>query len=136
MLIDLGLCNWHAEDLYDLIPKESTLQCHKKWIRAVEDEKRKSKNVMDPKRVSVWKLLYRCMGNEYMLTGLCKPIWLTAVVLQVSLLSRRFLWKFSLLGLVVLQEGFSGACGRFNYMLCFREDLVTHRLSICSTLTF
>ena len=129
MLIDLGLCNWQAEDLYDLIPKESTLQCHKKWIMAVEDDERKSKNVMDPKRASVWKLLYRCIGNEYMLSGLCKPIWLTAVVLQVSLLSRRLLWRFSSyaerLDLFVLQEGFSGACGRFNYMLCFREDLVS-----------
>jgi hypothetical protein len=68
-----------AEDLYDLVPDERALRCETKWLKAMEEEKAKTNRT----HVSVWKLLYKSMGNKFMLGSLYKPVWLVAVVLQV-----------------------------------------------------
>jgi hypothetical protein len=76
-----------AEDLYDLIPKETTIQCQMRWAKAVEDEKQKQNRkgkIHGESHFPVWRLLYRCMGNEFMLSSLCYPFWLTSMILQVS----------------------------------------------------
>ncbi|KAG0612580.1 hypothetical protein M758_6G039100 [Ceratodon purpureus] len=74
-----------AEDLYDLVPDESALQCERRWLKAMEQERtKKNKNHTEP--VSVWKLLYKSMGRKFMLGSLFKPVWLVTVVLQVYIL--------------------------------------------------
>lgn len=73
-----------AEDLWDLVPDETSVYCERSWLKAVEGEKMK-KNV-DGSPVSVWKLMYKSMGYKFMLGGLYKPVWLLAVVLQVYIL--------------------------------------------------
>lgn len=72
-----------AEDLYDLLPDESALQCERRWLKAMEHERIK-KNKPHGEPVSVWKLLYKSMGRKFMLGSLFKPVWLVTVVLQVD----------------------------------------------------
>lgn len=64
--------------MYDLVPDECALECEKRWLKAMEEEKAKKK-----KRISVWKLLWKSMGYKFMLGGLYKPVWMTSVILQV-----------------------------------------------------
>lgn len=80
--LTLKFINEQAEDLWDLVPDETSVYCERSWLKAVEGEKMK-KNV-DGSPVSVWKLMYKSMGYKFMLGGLYKPVWLLAVVLQVS----------------------------------------------------
>jgi len=67
--------------LYDLVPDECALECEKKWLKAMEDEKTKKNH---GEYISVWKLLFKSMGYKFMLSSLFKPVWLVSIVLQVS----------------------------------------------------
>jgi len=79
VLVDDG----QAEDLYDLIREETARDCERKWREAMEDERAKMKQKDSEEPVSVWKLIYKCMGRKFMLGSLNKVLWLVAVVLQV-----------------------------------------------------
>lgn len=84
------------EDLYDLIPKETTIQCQMRWAKAVEDEKQKQNRkgkINGESHLPVWTLLYRCLGNEFMLSSLCYPFWLSSMILQVSSLEFFTIWQ-------------------------------------------
>lgn len=58
-----------------------------RWAKAVEDEKQKQNRKGKTNGESdfpVWRLLFRCMGNEFILSSLCYPFWLSCMILQVS----------------------------------------------------
>lgn len=80
-------CGLQSEDLYDLIPKETTIQCQMRWAKAVEDMKQKKirkGKINGERHLPVWRLLFRCMGDEFMMSSLCYPFWLASLILQVS----------------------------------------------------
>lgn len=74
--------------MYDLVPDECALQCEKKWLKAMEDEKMKKKTTHG-ERTSVRKLLFKSMGYKFLLASLFKPVWLVTVVLQVNRPTRK-----------------------------------------------
>ena len=73
---------FQAEDLYDMNPNETTAHCEQLWKKAIEKERRILNN--PDATPSIWKLLWHSFGIEFAKVSICKPIWLAAVVLQVS----------------------------------------------------
>jgi hypothetical protein len=78
------------EDLFDLNPKEGTYYCVQRWQESIVKEKKKKRTTKRDSNgafPSVWRIMFRSFGKELLLGAICKPIWLTAVLLQVKDLS-------------------------------------------------
>ncbi len=79
-----------AEDLFDLNPKEGTYYCVQRWQESIVKEKKKKRTTKRDSNgtfPSVWRIMFRSFGKELLVGAICKPIWLTAVLLQVKDLS-------------------------------------------------
>ncbi|CAM6097228.1 unnamed protein product [Calypogeia fissa] len=69
------------EDLYDLLPRETTAHCERVWNECWERQMKKN-----GKPQSVWKLIFVSAGREMIFSFIAIPIWLVAVCSQVYVL--------------------------------------------------